>query len=137
MDIDWVIAVTCAAAFAYCLPLLKPIGRGLGQLKKLPRGVLAAILAVVLVAAVVADKTNSPPRMLVQQMLGLPVAQEDIARGYRLDHVATNAGHSAAMPTNASYLGNAHIRGAASGFGRNVLDFGDWSFPHGSNCPVL
>ena len=50
MDIDWVIAVTCAAAFAYCLPLLKPIGRWLGQLKKLPRGVLAAILAAVLLA---------------------------------------------------------------------------------------
>ena len=131
MDIDWVIVASCAAAFAYCLPLLKPIGRGLKQLKKLPRGVLAAILAVVLVAAVVADKTNSPPRMLMARLVGLQVSQEDIARGYRLDHVTTNAGHSTAMPTNASYLGNAHIRGAASGFGRNVVDFGDWSFPHG------
>ena len=35
MDIDWVIVASCAAAFAYCLPLLKPIGCGLKQLKKI------------------------------------------------------------------------------------------------------
>lgn len=131
MDKNSVMIVMCVVAFFYGMLLLKPLACGLEQLRKMPKGMLVVLLSFVFVAVVEADKTNSPPRMLLRQILGLQVSQEDIARGYRLDRVTTNVGHSASMPTNAFYLGNAHVRGAASGFGRNRLDFGDWSFPHG------
>ena len=131
MDKNSVIVVMCVVAFFYGTLLLKPLARGLEQLRKLPKGLMVVLLSLALVVAVEADKTNSPPRMLMARLVGLQVSQEDIARGYRLDRVTTNAGHSASMPTNAAYLGNAHVRGAASGFGRNRLDFGEWSFPHG------
>ena len=61
------------------------------------------------------------------------VSAENVARGYRMVCETNDACHAYAMPTNAVFLGNAHIRGAASGFGMNVVDFGAWSFPFGSN----
>ncbi|MBQ3749553.1 MAG: hypothetical protein II863_19250 [Kiritimatiellae bacterium] len=37
------------------------------------------------------------------------------------------------MPTNATLVGNWHVHGAASSFGNNRIDFGDWRFPLGTN----
>ena len=48
----------------------------------------------------------------------------DIARGWRVESVATNAAVLYAMPTNATLVGNWHVHGAASSFGNNVVDFG-------------
>ena len=61
------------------------------------------------------------------------VSAEDILRGYRLAFVTNDTMHDHAMPANAQRLGNVHIHGAASSWGRNILDFGDWSFPLGTN----
>ena len=57
----------------------------------------------------------------------------DIARGWRVESVTTNAAISYAMPTNAMLVGNWHIHGARSSFGNNRIDFGDWYFPLGTN----
>ena len=68
----------------------------------------------------------------------------DIARGWRVESVATNAAVLYAMPTNATLVGNWHVHGAASSFGNNVVDFGvvrtsgtlvpaNWVFPIGTN----
>ena len=135
MQIDWRVVGVCAAVAFYGILLLKPLCRGIEILKKLPRGLLIVFASFSIIAAVEAEKTNSPMRALMRQIAELPaiVTQEEIARGYRLGYVTNDVGHSSAMPTNAAYLGNAHIRGAASGFGRNRLDFGEWSFPFGSN----
>lgn len=61
------------------------------------------------------------------------VSDKEIAQGYRLAFLTNDISHSFAMPMDASYAGNAHIRGAASSFGRNFIGFGEWSFPFGSN----
>ena len=135
MRIDWNVVGICAAVVFCGMLLLKPLGCGFERLKSLPRELLVLFLSFAIIAAVEADKTNSTTRALMRQLVGLTatVTQEEIARGYRLGYVTNDAGHSSTMPTNAVYLGNAHIRGAASGFGRNRLDFGEWSFPFGSN----
>ena len=57
----------------------------------------------------------------------------DIARGWRVESVATNAAVSYAMPTNATLVENWHVHGASSSFGNNRIDFGDWRFPLGTN----
>ena len=61
------------------------------------------------------------------------VSMDDVLRGYRLAFVTNDTMHDHAMPTNAQLLGNVHVHGAASSWGRNILDFGDWSFPLGTN----
>lgn len=125
----------CIAVVFYGMLLLKPLGCGFERLKRLPRELQVVFLVLAIVAAVEADKPNSPTRAFMRHLVGIPevVTQEDISRGYRLDHVTNDLDHSNAMPTNAVCLGNAHIRGAASAYGRNLLDFGGWSFPFGSN----
>ena len=61
------------------------------------------------------------------------VTADDIARGWRVESVATNAAVSYAMPTNGTLVGNWHVHGASSSFGNNRIDFGDWCFPLGTN----
>ena len=58
---------------------------------------------------------------------------DDISRGWRVESVTTNAAVSYAMPTNATLVGNCHVRGAASSFGNNRIDFDDFAFPLGTN----
>lgn len=135
MRIDWNVVGICIAVVFYGMLLLKPLGCGFERLKCLPRELQVVFLVFAIVAAVEADKPNSPTRAFMRHLVGIPevVTQEDISRGYRLDYVTNDLDHSNAMPTNAVCLGNAHIRGAASAYGRNLLDFGGWSFPFGSN----
>ena len=52
---------------------------------------------------------------------------DEIARGWRVESVTTNAAVSYAMPTNAALVGNWHIHGASSSFGSNRIDFGNWA----------
>ncbi|MBQ2335245.1 MAG: hypothetical protein II381_02980, partial [Victivallales bacterium] len=69
----------------------------------------------------------------VQNSNPVQVAVEDIARGWRVESVTTNAALSYAMPSNATLVGNWHVHGAASSFGNNRIDFGDFAFPLGTN----
>lgn len=142
--------------------LRRPLAKVLARLRAMPRISQVAACVFVAVATVQAQKqsgsTNEPPLnapgpaggllggMHVGQVLRpLPqlriiggggvatVSDEDVVRGYCMVCETNDACHAYAMPTNAAFLGNAHIRGAASGFGMNVVDFGAWSFPFGSN----
>lgn len=142
--------------------LRRPLAKVLARLRAIPRISQVAACVFVAVATVQAQKqsgsTNEPPlnapgpgggllggmhvgpvlRPLPQlRIIGggcvATVSAEDVARGYRMVCETNDACHAYAMPTNAAFLGNAHIRGAASGFGMNVVDFGAWSFPFGSN----
>lgn len=142
--------------------LRRPLAKVLARLRAMPRISQVAACVFVAVATVQAQKqsgsTNEPPlnapgpgggllggmhvgpvlRPLPQLRLiggggSANVSAEDVARGYRMVCETNDACHAYAMPTNAAFLGNAHIRGAASGFGMNVVDFGAWSFPFGSN----
>ena len=143
--------------------LRRPLAKVLARLRAMPRISQVAACVFVAVATVQAQKqsgsTNEPPlnapgpgggllggmhvgpvlRPLPQlRIIGggcvATVSAEDVARGYRMVCETNDACHAYAMPTNAAFLGNAHIRGAASGFGMNVVDFGAWSFPFGSNA---
>lgn len=142
--------------------LRRPLAKMLARLRAMPRISQVAACVFVAVATVQAQKqsgsTNEPPlnapgpgggllggmhvgpvlRPLPQlRIIGgggvATVSAEDVARGYCMVCETNDACHAYAMPTNAVFLGNAHIRGAASGFGMNVVDFGAWSFPFGSN----
>ena len=142
--------------------LRRPLANVLARFRAMPRISQVAACEFVAVATVQAQKqsgsTNEPPlnapgpaggllggmhvgpvlRPLPQlRIIGgggvATVSAEDVARGYCMVCETNDACHAYAMPTNAAFLGNAHIRGAASGFGMNVVDFGAWSFPFGSN----
>ena len=130
---------------------------GLRALRRLPRSLMVGFAAAAIVATLTAQKTNNvPPNMNQPQMqsvggsltgltglLGIgnianhvnPVQTtiDDISRGWRVESVTTNAAGSYAMPTNAATVGNWHVHGAASSFGNNRIDFGNWSFPLGTN----
>ena len=144
------IAFACAAVF------------GFRALRGLPRSFRLAFAAVAIVTTLAAQKTNNvPPNMsspLPQMMQGglsqtgfpgltgfvgegnlvnlvnhVQTTSDDIARGWRVEGVTTNENFSYEMPTNAALVGNWHVHGAASSFGNNRIDFGDWSFPLGTN----
>lgn len=68
--------------------------------------------------------------------LGAPtptITADEVALGYRLDYETNDIAHLCIMPSNGVYLGNSHIHGASSSWGMNLIDFGDWSFPFGTN----
>ena len=69
----------------------------------------------------------------VQNNIPAQTTNVDIARGWRVESVTTNAAVSYVMPVNAVTVGNWHIHGARSSFGNNRIDFGDWRFPLGTN----
>ena len=122
---------------------------------------LAVFAAVSVVATLTAQKTNGvPPNMnsplpqmqqggglsltgftrltgfegnLVNLVNPVQTTLNDIARGWRVESVTTNAAISYAMPVNGTLVGYWHIHGAASSFGNNRIDFGDWQFPLGTN----
>ena len=94
----------------------------------------ASLLAVCLfgTSVVGGSKTNEPPRMLTFPHNGTAaVDAEDIARGWRVESVTTNAEPFAAMPSNAVE----HARWALRG-GRETwfpLGLGAFMFPLGTN----
>ena len=142
-------------------------------LRRISASLLLALSLLAIGTGIVAQKTNNvPPNMnspLPQMMQGgfsqtgftgltglagagnlvnlvnpVQTTSDDIARGWRVESVATNAAVSYAMPTNATLVGNWHVHGAASSFGNNVVDFGvvrtsgtlvptNWAFPIGTN----
>ena len=107
--------------------LRKSFAEGLRRLRALPRMVQVVMVVMVAIATVEAQKRRGGGG-------GAPtVSAEDILRCYRLAFVTNDAMHDHAMPANAQRLGNVHVHGAASSWGRNILDFSDWSFPLGTN----
>lgn len=152
MEINWnIVGIVAALAFYGFLAVMmlrKPLGAALAHVKAMPRPVqvVTAILAVI--ATVQAQKsgngggTNEPPPRLnaganfLRSGPNAPtptVTAEEIARGYRLDYETNDIAHVYAMPVNGVYVGNSHMHGASSSWGMNLIDFGDWSFPFGSN----
>lgn len=140
----------------------RQIASGARRLRNLPRSALALIVVVAIIATVEAQKSgtngtnnasggtnlmmnaghNLPHPSLInhagfpalpQGIIGATTSQQEIDLGYRYAYTTNDADHSFAMPTNAVYLGNSHVHGARSDFGRNVVNLGDWSFPFGSN----
>ncbi len=123
-------------ALAFCgllavLMLRKSLGIAFAQVKALPRPVqiIAAILAVV--ATVQAQKLRSGGGAMTTPTP--TVTTDEIARGYRLVSETNDVAHVYVMPANGVYVGNSHVHGASSSWGMNLIDFGDWSFPFGSN----
>lgn len=146
--INWgVVGFVVALAFYGLLAFMvmrRSLRAAFAQIKAMsrPAQVATAILAVV--ATVRAQKpgngggTNEPPSRgngaaVLRGGPAATVTEEEIARGYRLEYETNDVAYVHAMPSNAVYVGNAHLRGASSSWGMNVIDYGDWSFPFGSN----
>ena len=158
---DWLYIGYCTVMAMFAVAAAYAVAFGLRALRRLPRSLLLGFAAAAIVATLTAQKTNNvPPNMNQPQMqpgggsfqtgftgltglVGIgniatlvnPVQTtiDDIMRGWRVESVTTNAAVSYAMPTNATLVGNWHIHGAASSFGNNRIDFGNWSFPLGTN----
>jgi hypothetical protein len=159
--VDWFYIGYCTVMAMFAVAFAYAAAFGFRALRRLQRSILLGFAAAATVATLTAQKTNNvPPNMNQSQMqqgggslqtgfTGLtgfagegnlvnlvnPVqaTSGDIARGWRVESVATNAAVSYAMPTNAALVGNWHVHGAASSFGNNRIDFGDWRFPLGTN----
>ena len=165
--VDWFYIGYCTVMAMFAVAFAYAAAFGLRALRRLPRSLLLGFATAATVATLTAQKTNNvPPNMNQPQMqqggvsqTGLPfpvphspfpianpvqTTSGDIARGWRVESVATNAAVSYAMPTNATLVGNWHVHGAASSFGNNVVDFGvvrtsgtlvptNWAFPIGTN----
>ena len=170
--VDWFYIGYCTVMAMFAVAFAYAAAFGLRALRRLSRSLLLGFATAATVATLTAQKTNNvPPNMNQPQMqqgdgsfqtgftrltgfagednlvnLVNPVqaTSGDIARGWRVESVATNAAVSYAMPTNATLVGNWHVHGAASSFGNNVVDFGvvrtsgtlvptNWAFPIGTN----
>ena len=171
---DWFYIGYCTVMAMFAVAAAYAAAFGFRALRRLPRSLLLGFAAAAVVATLTAQKTNNvPPNMnspLPQMMQGggsfqtgftgltgflgegnlvnlvnpVQTTNVDIARGWHIEGVVTNATISYAMPTNATLVGNFHVHGAASSFGNNVVDFGvlrtsgtlvptNWSFPLGTN----
>ena len=170
--VDWFYIGYCTVMAMFAVAFAYAAAFGFRALRRLQRSILLGFAAAATVATLTAQKTNNvPPNMNQPQMqqgggsfqtgftrltgfagegnlvnLVNPVQTtiDEIARGWRVESVATNAAVSYAMPTNATLVGNWHVHGAASSFGNNVVDFGvvrtsgtlvptNWAFPIGTN----
>ena len=157
---DWKLLGNCVAALECVFAIACCVWVGIRALRKLPAPLLLALALFAVDATLTAQKTNNvPPNMNQPQMMqggsflmgftgltgfarvGNPVnlvnpvytTSGDFARGWRVECAATNENISYEMPTNATLVGNLHVHGAASSFGNNRIDFGDWRFPLGTN----
>ena len=139
-----------SALTAICLLGLRALGRK-------PVAFLVAFAILSVVATIKAQKTNGVFKTGLTRLTGLsgarsrvPLSQnpvnpvnpvqttgEDVARGWRVESVTTNAAGSYAMPANGTLVGNWHVHGAGSSFGNNRIDFGGWRFPIGTNGAVF
>jgi hypothetical protein len=144
---DWHLLGNGVVTFECALILAWFSRIGVKGLRKLPVPVLIAFLSLASGTSIVAQKTNGvnniPPVPMPPRSAPVvdTVKEDDVARGWRVESVTTNETFSFAMPSNASYVGNWHVHGARSSFGKNIIDFGSagtprptsWSFPLGTN----
>ena len=159
--VDWFYIGYCTVMAMFAVAFAYAAAFGFRALRRLPRSILLGFVAAATVATLTAQKTNNvPPNMnqpqlqqgggsfqtgftrltgfagegnLVNLVNPVQTTSGEIARGWRVESVATNAAVSYAMPTNATLVGNWHVHGASSSFGNNRIDFGDWRFPLGTN----
>ncbi len=76
-------------------------------------------------------RTAAPARTVAQTAATADaVTDEDVARGWRLVSVSTNAAPDFAMPADGTVRGKWHLRGAYED--ATAVDFGDWKFPAGT-----
>ena len=108
------------------------------------RGRRAAIAALAAGVAICygtkfAPDGNSSPRSapLPAGSAAVAVTDADIARGWRVESVATNENLSYEMPSDAAYVGNWHVHGARTSIGNNRIDFGEFAFPLGTNDAAI
>ena len=134
--VDWFYIGYCTVMAMFAVAAAYAAAFGLRALRRLPRALLLGFAAAATVATLTAQKTNNvPPNMNQPQMqqgggsfqtgftrltgfegegnlvnLVNPVqtTNVDIARGWRVESVTTNAAVSYAMPTNATLVGNWH-----------------------------
>ena len=111
------------------------MARVANRIAKTSRSAIAAFLFFAAIATVCAQKsgTNEPPRGASSPRViesGPSVTPEDVARGYMLESVTTNAAYSYTMPTNATRYEKWWRRGAYEDVHR--LDLGDFRFPLGT-----
>ena len=150
---SWILFGNGIVAAAFLCALAAICFWGLRALGRKPVAFLVAFAILSVVATIKAQKTNGVfktglsgarsrvplsqnpvnPVNPVKNNLPVQTTSDDIARGWRVESVITNAAVSYAMPTNATLVGNWHVHGAASSFGNNRIDFGDWRFPLGTN----
>ena len=142
--INWNIVGTFAA-LAFCgllaaMLLRRPLKAACASFMAMPHFLKVALVSIAIVATVQAQKQQNggdgtqglpTPPLLSPRMLPQTVSDEEIAQGYRFAYETNDIAHNFTMPTNGAYAGNAHIHGAASSFGRNLVDFGGWSFHFG------
>ena len=96
---------------------------------RLPRKSILVFLFFSAVATVVAQK---PPAHMPRSLpVSDTVTDGDIERGYALVETIEDVGHSFAMPTNATIVGNWHKRGTFGEWLR--LELGGFEFPMGTN----
>ena len=141
---DWNL-VGAFAALVFCgiiatMALREPLKAAFAGFMAMPHFLKVALVSIAIVATVQAQKQQNggsgtqglptPPR-LSPRMLPQTVSDGEIEQGYRLAYETNDIARSFAMPTNAAYVGSAHVRGAASSFGRNLVDFGGRSFVFG------
>ena len=159
--VDWFYIGYCTVMAMFAVAFAYAAAFGLRALRRLQRSILLGFATAATVATLTAQKTNNvPPNMnqpQIQQGGGVSQTEftgltgfagegnlvnlvnpvqttiDEIARGWRVESVATNAAVSYAMPSNGTLVGNWHVHGARSSFGNNRIDFGDWRFPIGTN----
>ncbi len=129
----WLAAGLCLSA-ALCV-LAALVFDAFAALRRLPPAVLLALLPLAFVSTLEAQKTNGLMQAVHQFLQSSPrtVTDEEIARGWRMESVSTDATTSLEMPSGASLVGNWHIHGARTSFGGNKVEFPGFSFPLGTN----
>ena len=141
---DWSSLGRCVVAAESTIVIAWLCLHGLRGLRKQSASVLAVLVLLGVGTALDAQKTNGvnnlPPMPLPPRLVPVAatVAEDDVARGWRVESVTTNETLSYTMPSNAVYVSNWHIHGARSSFGNNVVNLGgtsasDWAFPLGTN----
>ena len=142
---DWAYIGCCTVAAICAIVLSWACAGGFRALRCLPRAFKVVFVSAAFATCGIAQKTNNVPQNLNQPLppmqqgggpfqMGLPglgnllnlanpvqTTSDDVARGWRVESVTTNAAVSYAMPTNATLVGNFHVHGVASSFGNNRL----------------
>ena len=129
----WLAAGLCLSA-ALCV-LAALVFDAFAALRRLPPAVLLALLPLAFVSTLEAQKTNGLMQAVHQFLQSSPrtVTDEEIARGWRMESVSTDATTSLEMPSGASHVGNWHVHGARTSLGNNKVEFPGFSFPLGTN----
>ena len=129
----WLVAGLCLSA-ALCV-LAARIFDIFATVRRLPPPSLLMLFFLAFAATLEAQKTNGLMQALHQFLQSYPrtVSDEEIARGWKLESISTDASASLEMPSGALLVGSWHVHGARTSLGSNKIDFPGFSFPLGTN----